>query len=452
MGETLSLKTRLGYGICDLGGNLFFTIMGFYLLYFMTDVVGLAAGLAGTALMVGKIWDAITDPAVGYLSDRTKSSMGRRRPFMLWGAFGLLISMTVMFTNPGFSSQALLFVWALLAYCLLDTAYTAVNIPYGALLPELTTNFNERTALNGYRMSFAVVGTLVGAAVVLPIVGAFANPNVGWAVMGAAMGAVMMLTTLITFAVVREDPSRQAADQGSGGLRDFVEVLRSRVFLLALFPWVLHITGVTVIQGALLYYFKYIFGAEGQFQIALVFLLVTALVFIPIWVAISRRIGKKLCYNLGMGLFALAVVTFFLFGERGGLTFAYLIMTIGGVGLSTNYVMPFSIIPDVVEYDYAEAGRRREGVYYGVWTFASKVGQALAIALNGWMLAAFGYVPERAQTPLARLGIGLLVGPVPALFFLAGIVVLSFYPINQAFYDGILQKIRQREGGGGAPS
>jgi glycoside/pentoside/hexuronide:cation symporter, GPH family len=443
--ERLSLKTKIGYGICDLGGNLFFTVMGFYLLYFMTDVVGLAAGLAGTALMIGKIWDAITDPAVGYLSDRTKNAMGRRRPFMLWGSFGLLVTMTIMFTNPGFKSQGLLFVWALLAYCLIDTAYTAVNIPYGALLPELTTDFNERTALNGYRMSFAVVGTLVGAGAVLPVVGLFSNPSVGWAVAGAGMGAIMMVVTLITFASVREDPSRQSGAQEKGLVRSFVEVLRGRVFLLALIPWVLHISGVTVIQGVMLYYFQYIYGAKEKFQIAMIALLVTALVFIPIWVVISRRIGKKLSYNIGMGLFAAGVLVFSIFGERGGLMFAYIIMVIGGVGLSTNYVMPFSLVPDVVEYDYAETGQRREGVYYGLWTFASKVGQAIAIFLSGWMLDLFGYVPDKAQTASAKLGISLLVGPIPALLFVAGVVVLSFYPINKRFYEEILEKVKKRQ-------
>jgi glycoside/pentoside/hexuronide:cation symporter, GPH family len=448
--ERLSLKTKLGYGICDLGGNLFFTIVGFYLLYFLTDVMGLNAGLAGTALFVGKFWDAVTDPAVGYLSDRTRSSMGRRRPFMLWGAFGLLVSMTILFTNPGFKSQGLLFVWALLAYCLVDVAYTAVNIPYGALLPEITTDFNERTALNGYRMSFAVVGTLVGVAIVLPIVGLFHNPTVGWAVMGASMGAVMMAVTLVTFAAVHEDPSRQAAEQDKGIVRSSLEALGSRVFLLALIPWVLHIAGVTVIQSVMVYYFKYIYEAEGQFQIAMVILLVTALLFIPVWVVISRRIGKKLSYNLGMGLFAAAVLAFFVFGERAGLTFAYVIMAIGGVGLSTNYVMPFSLVPDVVEYDYAETGRRREGVYYGLWTLASKIGQGLVLGLSGWMLAAFGYVKNQPQTAPAKLGIGLLVGPIPALLFVAGVVVLSFYPINRRFYEEILEKVKRRQAQAGS--
>ncbi|MEE8440718.1 MAG: MFS transporter, partial [Spirochaetia bacterium] len=136
--DKLSRKTKLGFGVADLGGNLFFTIGGFYFLNFLTESLGLAAGLAGTALMIGKIWDAVTDPAVGYLSDRTHTRWGRRRPYMAVGAVFLLIFMVLMFTNPRIQSDRLLFVWVVVIYCLLNTAYTLINSPYSALTPELT--------------------------------------------------------------------------------------------------------------------------------------------------------------------------------------------------------------------------------------------------------------------------------------------------------------------------
>jgi glycoside/pentoside/hexuronide:cation symporter, GPH family len=445
MEQKLPLRTKLGFGICDLGGNLFFTIMGFYLLYFMTDVVKLAAGLAGTALFVGKMWDAVTDPAVGTISDRTVTRWGRRRPFMFVGAIFLFLFMIVMFVNPHLRSQASLFVWVAIAYCLLNTAYTLVNIPYGSLTPELTDDFNERTVLNGYRMSSAVVGTLLGAALVLPLVGVMHNPDIGWPFMGGVMGLVMMAAAMTTVFTVREKPNR-APVQPIAVLKSYLEVLRQKPFLQALFPWTLHITGVTVIQGALLYYFRYIYHDEGAFQIALPLLLVSSLVFIPIWVRISRRIGKKLSYNIGMGFFAFIILLFFLLGSHVGIWFAYVVMGFGGIGFATNYVMPWAIIPDVVENDYAENGTRREGVFYGMWTFMSKVGQAFAIALSGWILSGFGYRPEAAQSSLSILGIRLLCGPIPVLFFVGGIVILSFYPITQAYYEKIVAKVRAREG------
>ncbi|RPJ05244.1 MAG: MFS transporter, partial [Spirochaetaceae bacterium] len=155
--EKLSFKTKLGFGVGDIGGNLIFQIMGFWLLNYLTDTVGLSAALAGTALMIGKFWDAITDPIMGIISDRTKSKMGRRRPYLLIGGVVAIISMIIMFMNPHFPQheQTAIFIWAVAVYCFLCLAFTIVNIPYSALTPELTSDYNERTSLNGFRMFFA---------------------------------------------------------------------------------------------------------------------------------------------------------------------------------------------------------------------------------------------------------------------------------------------------------
>jgi len=441
----LPFWTKLGFGICDLGGNLFFTMMGFYLLFFMTDVVGLAAGLAGTALMIGKIWDAVTDPTIGFISDKTRTRWGRRRPFMFVGSLLLFVTMILMFTAPGYETQGQLFIWAVVMYCLLCTAYTLVNIPYGALTPELTTDYNERTVLNAYRMSSAVVGTLLGAGLVLPIVGMAATIRAGWTLSGTVMGAVMMVTALITVLSVRE-PVHGEAPPAQNIFKSYAQVLGMKTFLTCLIPWTMHITGITIIQGALLYFYIYIYGSEVSFQFALVALLLTSMIFIPIWTVISEKIGKKLSYNMGMFIVSLAVIILFIVGHRVPVEMTYLIMAFAGMGFATQYVMPYAIIPDVVEYDYAENGIRREGVFYGLWTLTSKIGQAFAIALSGWTLSIFGYVPDVAQTELSLLGIRLLCGPIPVLFFIIGIVILASYPITREKYQEILDKIALRDG------
>ncbi len=439
------MRTKLGFGICDLGGNLFFTMMGFYLLFFLTDIVGLAAGLAGTALMIGKVWDAATDPAVGYLSDRTRSRMGRRRPYIFYGSFLLFVSMIIMFVDPGIDKNVPLFLWAAGAYCLLNTMFTLVNIPYAALLPELTTDFDLRTVLTGYRMSFAVVGTFVGAGAVLPIANAFNDERLGWGVTGGVMGAVMLVTALVTFFAIRE-PMHVEPPVRQNIFKSYLSAIKMKEFLLAAFPWIFHMIGVTIIQGALLYYFRYIYNKESMFQIALIILLTASIVCIPVWVKISKRIGKKLSYNIGMAVFAAIVILFFLFGHKAGLPFAFVTMAVAGTGFATHYVMPHAILPDVVELDYAENAVRREGVFYGLWTFSSKLGQALALAINGWILGLFGYQANVVQSESARIGIRLLCGPVPAFFFISGVIVLSFYPINRRFYGQIVEKIRRRDG------
>jgi GPH family glycoside/pentoside/hexuronide:cation symporter len=443
----LSLKTKLGFGVCDLGGNLFFTIMGFYIINFVTDVALLGAALAGTALWVGKIWDACIDPAIGYLSDRTKSRLGRRRPWMLGGAVALFFFMIVMYTNPHIQNQGWLFVWLIVTYCLLVTAYSVINIPYGSLTPELTRDYDGRTVLNAYRMSFAVLGTFIGFGLVLPLVGAFANKDTGWTFTAAVMGAIITVTALITIFTVKE-PARaeKEAEEQQGFRKTYAAALKNRPFVLALLCYAFHITGISVVQGTLIYYFKYIYGGSGSFELAGVCLLVPSLLFIPIWTMLSRKIGKKWCYNIGMGIVPIALLAIFLFAADRGPVFMYIVMAVSGIGLSTNYVMPFAIIPDAAELDYAENGVRREGAFYGLWNFALQIGQAFALALSGWILAAFGYVANIAQTESSKLGIRLLVGPVAAVFFIAGIVALSFYPISRKYYDTvILPKVAERD-------
>ena len=448
--DRLSLGVKLGFGVGDLGGNLFFTVVGFYLLNYLTDSFGLAAAAAGTAALLGTVWDAITDPAVGYISDRTHTRWGRRRPYMAVGAVFLFVLLILMFTNPGITSDAGKFTYALVIYCLLNTAYTLVNIPYGSLTPELTSDFDERTTLNGYRMSFAVVGTLIGAGTVLPLVSLFGGDPTGWTATAAIMGAVMAIATFITVLTVKEQLGAPLK-QNVHVIRSYLQVLGQKPFLTILIPYALHMTGITVIQASLIYYFRYIYEAEGQFTFALLFLLVAALVFIPIWVLISRKIGKKASYNVGMGILAAAIMVFFFLGTNLPVWFAFVVFGVGGIGLSTNYVMPWSLVPDAVEYDFAENGSRREGVFYGMWTFTSKLGSALARGLTGWILAVFAYVEPQAagevpaQPDSAIMGIRLLTGPVPALFFVLGIVVLSFYPITRSVYDEIMKKAEARE-------
>lgn len=478
--EVLPLRVKIGFGICDLGGNLFFTVMGFYLLYYLTDTVGLPAHLSGMALMIGKVWDAVTDPVVGDLSDRTRSPWGRRKPWMTMGAFLLFGGMLFLFRKPPWETPWVLFAWATVAYCVVNTAYTFVSIPYGALTPELTTDYHEQSRLNGYRQLFAIIGTFLGAGIVLPLVKIPRDPAGGWFLAGVVLGGIMLLSALLSVVLVgkekvvsergyplkkgelpgRGDNQREECREGKGIFagkvslagnkgpgQDFVqqvgELLHQRTFLLVLIPWTLHISGVTLLQNAMVYYFEYIYQDKGAFQIALMILLSFALLCIPLWIQVSRRVGKREVYNLGMLIFAATVMVFFFYGHRVGIKGGYILMVPAGIGFSVQYAMPFAILPDVVEWDLAEHGKRREGMYYGLWTFTSKAGQGIAFLLSGWVLAVFGYIPLAAQQPpLALFGIRLLAGVFPAILFFLGVMIHRKYPIDMAIYRQIVAKIR----------
>ncbi|NLZ76970.1 MAG: MFS transporter [Spirochaetales bacterium] len=430
----LTRRVKFGFGIGDLGGNLFFTIIGFYLLFYFTDIVGLNPALSGTAVMIGKVWDAITDPITGYYSDRTKSRFGRRRPYIFIGAIFSFFFMIQLFTPVSFAKEMNLFLYYTLVYSLLNTAYTLVNIPYTALLPELTDDYHERTILTGYRMSFAVLGTFAGAALVMPIVNA-----TSWPVMGGVMGGIMLASAMITVLAIRE-PKEHPKPGEEGFLSTFVEVLKEKVFLQALLPWMFFITGTMMIQGGLVYYFTYIYGDEALFQVALIGLLSFSLLCIPFWVAVSKKIGKKRVYMIGMSIMSVGVLLFTTLGATFGPIYGVVVMSLAGIGLSTHYVMPHSILPDVVEYDaHTRKKGRREGVFSSIWTFSSKIGQAFALALNGWILAIFGY-QGGAFLPRTKPGIILIIGPLPILWYLLGLLILRHYPIDQAFYKKMIER------------
>lgn len=441
--DSLTLKTKLGFGICDVGGNLFFTVIAFHLAVYLTDTVGLAAGLMGIALLIGRIVDAVTDPLMGYISDRTKSRWGRRRPYLFFGSIPLFVFMALMFNTPALDSQLKLFIWVAITFSLLSTAYTVVNIPYGALTPELTRDFHERTVLNGYRMSFAVVGTLIGAGAALPIIGLFATERAGYGGMGIIFGGIMLVTAWITVFTVKEPKHDRTDSTVAGGgnpLLEYKAAFKNKPFLLILFPWAFFITGVTILSSMLKYLFEYVIGDPGGVTIALLIMLVCALAAIPVWVKIAKKIGKKRCYMIGMALLSVFSLVLAFFSDRVSTLGLYIIIVPAGIGLSTHYIIPYALIPDAVEWDFHTTGQRREGIYYGLWTFISKLGQGLSGLLIGIVLSTTGYVANVAQDSTAILGIRLLMGPIPAVIFIAGIIILSFYPITEKVYNRMLEE------------
>ena len=447
----LSLRTKLGFGVYDLGGNLFFTITAFALPNFLTDVVGQTALLAGLVLLFARTWDAFYDPVIGYLSDRTRTRLGRRRPYILAGAFPLFLAMAVMFTNPavfageGFSpaeNQGALFTWGLVTYIILCTAYSTTNIPYSSLTPELTQDFHERTSLNGFRFSFAILGTLLGAGAWLPLVGVFATRNMGFTALGVIYGAVMLVTALLTVAAVREQPPGE--EPPSSFVDTYRHVFKNRPYLVLLLVYVLHIIAVTVVSGIAVYYFKYIHRDEKLTTPGMLVLLATALVFVPVSVVLSRKVGKKPVYAAGMLIVAAAVMLLFFFGHRTGLAFTFGMLVVTGVGFGFTYAMPYAMVPDAIDHDYAETGVRREGAFYGIWTWALKIGQALAGFCMLWMLQAGGYQEGGvvAQPESALFTIRLCLGPITAAVFVASAVVLYFYPIDEKRHAAIQAKIQ----------
>jgi GPH family glycoside/pentoside/hexuronide:cation symporter len=436
--QKLSVKQKLGFGIFDLGGNMFFTLIGFWCLKYLTDVVGLAAVWAGAAWMIGKFWDAVTDPVMGYVSDRTRSRWGRRRPYLLFGAVPMMLTMGFFFTSPGIDNPFLLTLWAVAALMLLNTAATVINIPYSSLTPELTDDYHERTSLNGYRFGCAIFGTILGAAATLPIVGLFPSQRLGFSVMGFIMGGIMMITTLLTFLGTKEKNTSAHENPTEGFFSTYKAVFLNRPFVLLLLTYGLHIMGITFLQSILPYYTEYVYGREDITPLAMMILLLTAMVFIPVSVLVSKKIGKKRTYRICFAIIASACVVIFAAGHILGMNFFLGLMVYAGIGVGFSYVAPYAMVPDAIEYDAVKSGQRKEGAYYGMWTFVSKLGAALSGFLSGMILSWGGYVPKAVQSSSAITAIRIVIGPLPGLIFLGAMALIRFYALDEKAYKRLM--------------
>nr|WP_052297632.1 MFS transporter [Leadbettera azotonutricia] len=291
--QKLTVRQKLGFGIFDLGGNMLFTVMSFWCLNYLTDTVGLAAAWAGAAVMISKIWDAVTDPVMGFISDRTLTRWGRRRPYLLFGAIPMLLAMWFFFTSPQIENPIMLAVWAALALMAVNTASTVINIPYSSLTPELTDDYHERSSLNGYRFGCAVFGTLIGAAGVEPIVGLFADKRTGFSMAGLAFGSLMAIATLLTFFGTKEKKHTRADLPTEGFFSTYKAVFVNKPYMILLLTYALHMVAITFLTGILVYYTKYIYRREDITTPAMIVLLLVAMVFIPVSVLVSKKIGKR---------------------------------------------------------------------------------------------------------------------------------------------------------------
>jgi GPH family glycoside/pentoside/hexuronide:cation symporter len=328
---------------------------------------------------------------------------------------------------------------------LLNTASTVINVPYASLTPELTDDYHERTVLNGYRFGCAVFGTILGAAAVQPLTELFAGPGranikFGWSMMGLTLGAVTALVTLLTFFGTREKRRTREELPTEGFFATYKVVFANRPYVRLIFAYALNMTGLTFLQSILAYYTEYIYKKPEMTPMVMMFLLLTAMVFIPVSVLVSKRIGKKRTYQICFLVISAACLIIFFLGHRMGPNFFLGMMIFGGVGVGFGYVPPFAMVPDTIEYDAVKSGRRKEGAYYGIWTFVSKLGTALSVFLSGLILSIGGYIAGAVQGERAIFAIRLLIGPIPALILLGAAAVIHFYPLDEAAYNKIMGK------------
>lgn len=445
----LSFGRKLAFGVGDLGPALVAAIQGFFLNAFLLDVAGIRPAAAGIIFLIVKIWDSVNDPLIGRLTDKTNTRWGRRRPWLLFGAVPFGLAWFLQWLVPDLSDTGLFWYYLVVAL-LLDTGFTAVNVPYTALTPELSQDYDERTSLNSFRFSFSILGGLIALAVHNVLIGLFPSVTTGYAISAAVMGGVIVLSNFITFAYTEEHHFKDHTAENDPGFVEGVKIaLRNRPFLYVVAIYLMSWLCIQFVQANMLLYVRYWVGGEDQF-IQLAFALqISAFIFLIVWSRLSQKWGKQKVYFVGMS-FWIAVEIALFFVQPGQFTVLLVLAMLAGVGVSVGYLIPWSMLPDVVELDELETGQRREGIYYGFFVFLQKLGISLGLALSNFALEAAGYINAEdltnlPQQPTAVLtALRIFVSLVPAVILLLSFPIVYRYPITREKHAEILATLAAR--------
>jgi GPH family glycoside/pentoside/hexuronide:cation symporter len=444
--DKLSKRTKLIYGSGDFGFALTDSMIGVLLAIFLVDVVGLDPGLAAAAIFIGRSVDYVNDPLIGYISDRTRSRWGRRRPFLLFGFLPYAILFAMLWWIPPFESQVWLAVYYGAIYALYDTAATILYMPYYALTPELTQNYDERTSLTSYRMAFSLFGTMLAFTVPLAVIGSLRPENAGKILaVAAVLGLASALPQLLVFFGTHENP--EYMHMAEPALKDSLRAaFRNKPFLIVmgifLFTWM----ALEIIQATLLFFLKYRMNLESQSDIVTATIFVTALIMLPFWSWVSGRWDKRTAYISGMIYFCIVMVGLIFIEPAWGMAPFMTMAVLAGIGISAVQVLPWAMIPDAVEWDELSTGERHEGMFYSLVTLFRKIAVSVVVPLALLVLSASGYVSNAAVQPTRAInGIRLLMGPIPVALLVVGIGFAVFYPLNRQSFAKIRAELAERK-------
>jgi GPH family glycoside/pentoside/hexuronide:cation symporter len=411
---------------------------------FYTDVVGVDVALLGAMILGIRIFDAFTDPAIGLLSDRTRSRHGRRRPYVLGAVGPLALCFYLLFQPPALGGAAAA-TWFGVNLFLVFLFATLVKVPYDAWGPELSFDYDERTSLLGMRDGFLLGGTVVAASSPVLIAAALglgegaADQRALFFWVAVLYAALLVASCVACVLRLRERSPRPPSAAGHV-LRGLFETRRNRPFLILLAAYTVSAFGSNLPATLILYYVEYVLGSK----LANLFLLeyfVTGIAFLPLWIAAARRFDKKQTWIASICLNTGAFAGVFFLGPGDAALYGVLVF-LSGIGLGATLALPSSMQADVIDYDELLSGERREGQYLGLWSVSTKLAAALGVGVALPVLGQAGYVPNQEQTEAVKTTLRVLYALVPSLCNLLALGIALLYPITRARHAEIRAALR----------
>ncbi|MCG6918164.1 MAG: MFS transporter [Deltaproteobacteria bacterium] len=420
-----------------------------YIPKFYTDVVGVNIAMLGYLLLAVRLFDAVTDPAIGFLSDKTQTRFGRRRPYIAVGAIFLSLSMYFLF-NPPEASPYFETIWFGVTIFLLFLSWTAIVVPYESLGPEITFDYDERTTLLGMRDGALIAGTLAAASSPAAVAWAFGlSPTDEGERAKFFWIAVLYAPLLIAFCwwcvwSIRERPHLFQGEK-QGLLQGLREVSQNKPFIILLISYIVAAFGSNLPATLILYYVEYVLQSKHADLFLLIYF-VTGVLFLPGWIYMARKLEKKVTWLSAMAINTGAFTGVFFLGPGDAHIYAVLVF-LSGIGFGATLAIPSAMQADVIDYDELLTGQRREGQYIGIWSITKKLAAALGVGLALSILGAVGYTPKVEQSEQVQLTLRIMYALVPSLCNIAAFVIALAYPISREIHKDILAAIGERRGG-----
>ena len=456
------LKTRekVAYGFGDFASSMFWKLFSVYLLYFYTDVFGIAAAAVGTMFLITRIWDTALDPIIGIISDRTNTKWGKFRPYLLWVAVPFGIIGVLTFTAPDLSMAGKL-IYAYVTYTLMMMIYSAINVPYASLMGVMTPNIKDRTTLSTFRFIFAFAGSILVLAAAEPLVSIFGrtaggetNLQKGWQFTIIVFAVIASVLFYLTFLWTRERV-QPPKEQKTSLKTDLVDLAKNKPWFVLLGAGVFTLIFNSLRDGSAIYYFKYYFQSQEAFQLPLFDVAINYstlylvlgqaanIVGVVLAKPVSDRIGKKNTFLYAMLTAGVLSCIFYTFGENDIFlifSFQFLISVCAG----SIFPLLWSMYADIADYSEWQTGRRATGLIFSSSSMSQKLGWTLGGAVTGWLLGMWGFEANTAQNAETITGIRMMLSFIPAAGALLSAAFIIFYKLSDSFMMEVSEDLTRR--------